>query len=54
MLITFPAFPGIDYSLRSNPVHQIAMDTFQREGRLGSILAVLQGVDTAETEIVGR
>jgi superfamily II DNA or RNA helicase len=34
MLITFPAIYGIDYSIKGNPVRQIAMDRHQREGVL--------------------
>src|ERR1700745_3192943 len=34
MLITFPAVYGIDYSIKGNPVRQIAVDRSQREGVL--------------------
>src|SRR5208282_4598753 len=34
MFVIFPAVYGIDYSIRSNPVRQIAMDSLQREGTL--------------------
>jgi superfamily II DNA or RNA helicase len=34
MLITFPAVYGIDYSIKGNPVRQIAADRSQREGVL--------------------
>jgi hypothetical protein len=34
MLITFPAVYGIDYSIRGNPVRQIAVERSQRDGIL--------------------
>jgi hypothetical protein len=34
MFITFPALYGIDYSIKGNPVRQIAVDKSQRDGVL--------------------
>ncbi len=34
MFITFPPVYGIDYSIKGNPVRQIAVDKSQREGVL--------------------
>jgi hypothetical protein len=38
MLITFPAIYGIDYSIKGNPVRQIALDKCQREGILAPFI----------------